>query len=104
MEAGSVDAVARLTALELENARLKEEVALMRAQLAGNAQAPPPPATPEGEGSCPRRTFETAHGMTKAQVERYSRQILLPQFGVAAQDALCRASVLIVGCGGLGAT
>jgi molybdopterin/thiamine biosynthesis adenylyltransferase len=35
-------------------------------------------------------------------VERYSRQLLLPSFGVQAQDKLCKAAVLIVGCGGLG--
>jgi molybdopterin/thiamine biosynthesis adenylyltransferase len=36
------------------------------------------------------------------QVERYSRQLLLPNFGVAAQSKLCKSRILIVGCGGLG--
>ena len=48
------------------------------------------------------RTFISNHSLSKAQVERYSRQLLLPAFGVAAQDKLCSSSVLIVGCGGLG--
>jgi adenylyltransferase/sulfurtransferase len=33
---------------------------------------------------------------------RYSRQVMLPQFDVAGQEALRRARVLIVGLGGLG--
>jgi len=36
------------------------------------------------------------------QVERYSRHLLLPSFGIAAQGKLCHCKVLIVGCGGLG--
>lgn len=46
--------------------------------------------------------FEASHGLSKAQVERYSRQLLLPSFGLAAQEGVCSSSVLIVGCGGLG--
>lgn len=33
---------------------------------------------------------------------RYSRQILLPQFGIEAQERLLNAHVLIIGAGGLG--
>jgi adenylyltransferase/sulfurtransferase len=33
---------------------------------------------------------------------RYSRHILLPQIGVAGQERICEASVLVVGAGGLG--
>jgi adenylyltransferase/sulfurtransferase len=46
--------------------------------------------------------YQALHGLSKAQVERYSRQLLLPSFGIAAQGRLCNSSVLIVGCGGLG--
>ena len=46
--------------------------------------------------------FDASHGLSKAQVERYSRQLLLPSFGLAAQEGVCSSSVLIVGCGGLG--
>lgn len=46
--------------------------------------------------------FSAEHGMSKDQVERYSRHLLLPSFGVAGQGKLCNSKVLIVGCGGLG--
>ena len=35
-------------------------------------------------------------------LERYSRQILLPEIDLAGQENIRRGSVLIVGCGGLG--
>jgi hypothetical protein len=44
----------------------------------------------------------TLHGLSAGQVHRYSRQLLLEQFGVAGQEALCRGSALVVGAGGLG--
>ncbi|XP_030033681.2 adenylyltransferase and sulfurtransferase MOCS3 isoform X4 [Manduca sexta] len=40
--------------------------------------------------------------LPKWAIERYSRQILLPDIGVAGQEKLCKARVLIVGAGGLG--
>jgi adenylyltransferase and sulfurtransferase len=40
--------------------------------------------------------------MNRQQTERYSRQLLIPEFGVKGQKSLINGSVLIVGCGGLG--
>jgi adenylyltransferase/sulfurtransferase len=40
--------------------------------------------------------------MNDEQLLRYSRQILLPQFGVEGQERLLASTVLIVGAGGLG--
>ena len=41
--------------------------------------------------------------LTDAEIERYSRQLVLPEWGMAAQVALREAQVLVVGAGGLGA-
>ncbi len=40
--------------------------------------------------------------LTEEQIERYSRQIILPEVGGVGQKKLLDAKVLIVGCGGLG--
>ncbi|EGV20518.1 HesA/MoeB/ThiF family protein [Thiocapsa marina] len=40
--------------------------------------------------------------MTDAELLRYSRQILLPDFGIEGQERLRASSVLVVGLGGLG--
>ena len=40
--------------------------------------------------------------LSKGQVARYSRQLMLPEIGVPGQRRLADASVLVVGAGGLG--
>ena len=40
--------------------------------------------------------------LTDSQVERYSRQIILPNVGGKGQEKLLAAKVLIIGAGGLG--
>ncbi len=40
--------------------------------------------------------------LTEKQMERYARNIMLPEIGVAGQEKLSRAKVLVVGAGGLG--
>lgn len=41
-------------------------------------------------------------GLSKDQIARYSRQLILPEVGVAGQERLLASSALIVGAGGLG--
>jgi adenylyltransferase/sulfurtransferase len=88
---------------------LKEELQLMQSQMNSSRGA-----TSSAECSACEQQRQQAvadsfpgiiaeHGLTREQVERYSRQILLPRFGIDAQAKLCKSSVLIVGCGGLGA-
>jgi adenylyltransferase and sulfurtransferase len=40
--------------------------------------------------------------LTNEEIKRYSRQIIIPKFGVSSQLLLKNSSVLIVGAGGLG--
>src|SRR4051812_11023405 len=44
----------------------------------------------------------TTESFSPEELSRYSRHINLPQFGMAAQQKLKAAKVLVVGCGGLG--
>ncbi len=46
--------------------------------------------------------FINAESFSPEELSRYSRHINLPQFGIAAQQKLKVAKVLVVGCGGLG--
>ena len=41
--------------------------------------------------------------LSDADLERYARQVIMPDMGEAGQEALLAARVLIVGAGGLGA-
>jgi molybdopterin/thiamine biosynthesis adenylyltransferase/rhodanese-related sulfurtransferase len=40
--------------------------------------------------------------LSQNEIARYSRQILMPAFGLAGQEKLKSSSVLVIGCGGLG--
>jgi molybdopterin-synthase adenylyltransferase len=60
---------------------------------ASDATTPPEPEPmPEPPGA----------ELTDAEIERYSRQLVLPEWGAAAQLALSEASVLVIGAGALG--
>ncbi len=100
--------------LQRENARLRallsaHGISAEQPQAPSSAQAQTPAQHEDrnegpscSDSACSRSFLRSDHRLTKAQVERYSRQLLLPSFGLKAQEGLCRGSVLIVGCGGLG--
>jgi adenylyltransferase/sulfurtransferase len=45
-----------------------------------------------------------AHNLSAEEISRYSRQLIIPEFGVDSQIKLKAKSALIIGCGGLGCT
>ncbi|EFN55933.1 hypothetical protein CHLNCDRAFT_22673 [Chlorella variabilis] len=94
--------------LREQNARLQAEVERLKAAVAGPGQqgaqaaAANGAAAPDGAAGSFPAWDGLRHGLSKDQIARYSRQIVLHSFGVQAQARLCRGSVLIVGAGGLG--
>uniref|UniRef100_A0A0D9YT07 Adenylyltransferase and sulfurtransferase MOCS3 n=1 Tax=Oryza glumipatula TaxID=40148 RepID=A0A0D9YT07_9ORYZ len=59
-----------------------------------------------GATACPIRRrgngFAAADGLPADMIYRYSRHLLLPDFGVEGQRKLSQSSILVVGAGGLG--
>lgn len=55
-----------------------------------------------GTASTTKESTGNAEKLSNLEIVRYSRQIILPNFGVSGQLKLKHASVLIVGAGGLG--
>ena len=103
--------MASVAELQAENARLRSEIERLKAaaggaqqQTAAAAAAPNGSAATTGSNAAaaPASWDGLGHGLSAAQVARYSRQIVLHSFGVQAQARLCRGSVLVVGAGGLG--
>uniref|UniRef100_A0A0K8S6F3 Adenylyltransferase and sulfurtransferase MOCS3 homolog n=1 Tax=Lygus hesperus TaxID=30085 RepID=A0A0K8S6F3_LYGHE len=45
---------------------------------------------------------DTEEGLTRDDIMRYSRQMIVPSIGVSGQNKLKGGAVLIIGCGGLG--
>ena len=79
---------ARIAALEKENAALREAAEAAAAEAA--------------EAASPASRWSTAHALSRGDVARYSRHLLMPAIGVKGQEALRAARVLVVGAGGLG--
>jgi molybdopterin/thiamine biosynthesis adenylyltransferase len=61
-------------------------------------QPPAPPSPPEA----PARPMADPDRLGDAELERYSRQLVLPEWSEAAQLSLRSASVLVIGAGALG--
>ncbi|KAJ2942459.1 hypothetical protein O0L34_g16065 [Tuta absoluta] len=99
----------RIRALELDIAAIRKTLAVKEKQLyelkkewisATNTISEDPLAA--GEPHAVSTGFQRLEKLPKWAIERYSRQILLPDIGVRGQEKLCSAKVLVVGAGGLG--
>jgi len=58
--------------------------------------------TAAAQPTAPRAPEPEPEPLEDTRLERYSRQLVLPEWSEAAQDALARASVLVLGAGALG--
>lgn len=86
-----------VAALQDEIARREEELASLKRRLTAALASAPEPELP-----VPLPPLLPKAELSRAEILRYSRQLLLPELGVRGQLRLASASVLVVGCGGLG--
>ncbi|KAJ4828485.1 Molybdenum cofactor synthesis protein 3 [Turnera subulata] len=90
-----------IEALKASRNRIDNQISALEGQLREltlqNGSVPPPSVI---SGAVVDSGF--GHGLSPEMIYRYSRQLLLPSFGVQAQENLLKSSVLVVGAGGLG--
>ncbi|XP_032950603.1 adenylyltransferase and sulfurtransferase MOCS3 [Rhinolophus ferrumequinum] len=84
-------------ALQAEVAQREEELSALKQRLAAALLAEQEP-----ERLVPLSPLPPKTSLSRDEILRYSRQLVLPELGVHGQLRLATASVLIVGCGGLG--
>ncbi|KAF6088646.1 molybdenum cofactor synthesis 3 [Phyllostomus discolor] len=90
-------AKAEVRALQAEVARREKELSSLKQRLAAALLAEEEPERPAPVSPLPPKA-----ALTREEILRYSRQLVLPELGVQGQLRLTAASVLVVGCGGLG--
>lgn len=84
-------------ALQAEVAQREEELSSLKQRLAAALVAEQEP-----ERLSPVSPLPPKASLSRDEILRYSRQLVLPELGVHGQLRLATVSVLIVGCGGLG--
>ncbi|XP_061044283.1 adenylyltransferase and sulfurtransferase MOCS3-like [Eubalaena glacialis] len=83
--------------LQAEVAQREEELSSLKQRLVAALLA-----EQESERSVPVSPLPPKAALSRAEILRYSRQLVLPELGVQGQLRLATASVLVVGCGELG--
>ncbi|CAA7021146.1 unnamed protein product [Microthlaspi erraticum] len=106
MEANGGDSseiVRELEELKLRKAEIEHRISTLEAKLHETAAVERLDAAVSNGYSSPAAIEHGLdHGLSPDQIYRYSRQLLLPSFGVEAQSNLLKSSVLVIGAGGLG--
>ncbi len=94
--------------LEKDGTRLAADDSLsIVPSIAGGAQDPPSPRAGEGASSATPSPRVRGEGggegdLSKEEIRRYSRHLIMPEVGVEGQKKLKAARVLAIGAGGLG--
>ncbi|XP_067564561.1 adenylyltransferase and sulfurtransferase MOCS3 [Pseudorca crassidens] len=83
--------------LQAEVAQREEELSSLKRRLTAALLA-----EQESERLVPVSPLPPKAALSRDEILRYSRQLVLPELGVQGQLRLATASVLVVGCGGLG--
>ncbi|MCL7045245.1 hypothetical protein MKW94_013806 [Papaver nudicaule] len=106
MKSNGVDSSSSLIRQELEKLKaekkdIENRISVLEAQLSNDA------VTKETDSSsCPNSLLNidsnSEHGLSPDMIYRYSRHLLLPNFGVQGQSNLLKSSILVIGAGGLG--
>ncbi|KAG8072806.1 hypothetical protein GUJ93_ZPchr0006g45256 [Zizania palustris] len=88
--------------LRAEREELDRRIRLLESQLRVGG-APLPPSLPaEAEATGLQLQPAAAAGLTVDMINRYTRHLLLPDFGIEGQRKLSQSSILLVGAGALG--
>ncbi|XP_020030746.2 adenylyltransferase and sulfurtransferase MOCS3 [Castor canadensis] len=88
-----------ILALQAEVAQREKQLDSLKQRLAAALLAE---QEPEPERLAAMSPLPPKPSLSRDEILRYSRQLVLPELGVQGQLRLATASVLIVGCGGLG--
>ncbi|RZC46195.1 hypothetical protein C5167_039144 [Papaver somniferum] len=106
MKSNGVDSSSSLIHQELEKLKaekksIENRISILIAQLSNDT------TTKESDSSsCPNSLLNldsnSGHGLSSDIIYRYSRHLLLPNFGVKGQSNLLKSSILVIGAGGLG--
>ncbi|KAG8093858.1 hypothetical protein GUJ93_ZPchr0012g20780 [Zizania palustris] len=98
--------VVELERLRAEREELDSRIRTLESQLeASSAAGGDAAGAGAAAAACPRRPgngFTPYDGLSADMIHRYSRHLLLPDFGVEGQRKLSRSSILVIGAGGLG--
>ncbi|KAL8226447.1 hypothetical protein R6Q57_016279 [Mikania cordata] len=101
---GGVDESSQLL-LELQSLKdskrdIEARISIIEAQLHRIQAKQQPNLKPSSD--CSNAISDFGHDLTPDMIYRYSRQLLLPSFGVQGQSNLLKSSILVIGAGGLG--
>lgn len=100
---GSDDIIHEIEKLKSDKKEIEDRIGQLEAQL--KADEAPEMEANQACSSCHSMLDGhsiSSNGLTPGMIYRYSRHLLLPDFGVEGQINLAKSSILVVGAGGLG--